>query len=188
MRALVLSMVLLFGVPASAQLLQDGKSGRFMFNLHIGPSIGAKDAITMGAIVLDMGIAVDPGFRAYILMPLQFQFANQSFYVFGFGTSYTVGNIMVPLGFQYDIPIVRGVYISPRFIGGYAAFTASCNNCDTTHAGFIAPELSIKVVFQKRWNVGLHPFSLPIFFRQQPNGDIVTAIQYRILFFGGVNF
>lgn len=189
-KALVVAAVLLgLSLPVSAgPLLQDGKSGRFMFNFHIGPAIGAKDALDMGAIVLDFGIALDNQQRAYLLVPLQFQFSRVSISILGFGTSYTVGTVMVPIGFQYDIPMpVKGLYLSPRIVGGYAAFTASCNNCPTTHAGFIAPELAIKLVLARRWNVGLEPFSLPIFIRDN-NGTTEVSINYRILLFAGVNF
>jgi hypothetical protein len=182
---------------AAPSWMQEGKSGPFMFNLQIGPAIGAKDSINMGAIVLDFAYAVDSRRSAYILFPLQFQFANAGVSVLGFSTSYTIGYIMVPLGFQYDfaIPQVPGLYISPRIVGGYTAFTASCNNCSTTHGGFIAPEATVKLVIARRWNVGLVPFSLPIFIttntNQTPTGtqtNINTSIDYRILFFGGLNF
>jgi hypothetical protein len=48
-------------------------------------------------------------------------------------------------------------------------------------------ELAIKLVIARRWNVGLEPFSLPIFIAVN-NGNSSTAIHHRILFFGGVNF
>jgi hypothetical protein len=67
------------------------------------------------------------------------------------------------------------------------AATASCSGCNTSNAGFIAPELVIKLVIARRWNVGLEPFSLPIFIASN-NGQTTTSIDYRILFFGGVNF
>jgi hypothetical protein len=120
---------------------------------------------------------------------LQFQFANIDYSVFGVGGTTTVGYVMVPLGFQYDIPIhpVPGLYISPRVVGGYVLTTANCNGCSTNNAGFIAPEVAVKLVINKRWNVGLEPFSLPIFIASN-RGQTATSINYRILFFGGVNF
>ncbi len=187
MRTLTVAALLLLSLPVSAQssLLQDGKSGRFMFNLHIGPAIAAKDTLNMGAIVLDFGIALDKQQRAYLLFPLQFQFAEMSVSFLGITARTTYGAVMVPIGFQYDfsIPNVKGFYISPRLVGGYVVTSASCNNCETNHAGFIAPELTLKVVLAKRWNVGLVPFSRPIFI-----GSDNVAIHYRILFFGGANF
>ncbi len=174
---------------ATPTWMQEGKPGPFMFNFQIGPAIGARNAINMGAIVLDFGFAVDPGHNAYLLFPLQFQFANVGVSVFGVSSDYTVGYGMVPIGFQYDlaIPHVPGLYISPRIVGGYVAATASCNGCSTTNAGFIAPEATVKLVIARRWNVGLVPFSLPIFISVD-NGNTSTSIDYRILFFGGVNF
>jgi hypothetical protein len=180
---------------ATPSWMQEDKSGPFMFNLQIGPAIGARNAINMGAIVLDFGIAVDPGKHAYILVPLQFQFANVGVSVLGVSNDYTVGYVMFPVGFQYDIPIhaVPGLYISPRIVAGYVLATASCNNCGTSNLGFIAPELAVKLVIKKRFNVGLYPFSLPIFIARNTNTatnvtTTSTSIDYRILFFGGVNF
>jgi hypothetical protein len=191
MRALVLFVLLTVGSTAHAApgWMQDAKAGPFMFNLHIGPAIGARNAINMGAIVLDFGFALDSGHHAYLLFPLQFQFANVNYNVFGVGGDYTVGYVMVPVGFQYDIsiPPAPGLFISPRIVGGYVAATASCNGCSTSNLGFIAPEVAIKLVIAKRWNVGLEPFSLPIFISRQ-NNNTSTSIHYRILFFGGVNF
>lgn len=188
-----LTLCLFIGLATTAHAtpawMQDAKSGPFMFNLQIGPAIGARDAINMGAIVLDFGFSLDSGHHAYLLFPLQFQFANVSYNVFGVGGDYTVGYVMVPVGFQYDIsiPPAPGLFISPRLVGGYVAATASCNGCSTSNLGFIAPELAIKLVIAKRWNVGLVPFSLPIFIKNQ-NNSTSTSIDYRILFFGGVNF
>jgi hypothetical protein len=197
MRAIVLALAFAataaVATPAHATpaWMQDGKAGPFMFNFQIGPAIGARNATNMGAIVLDFGFAVDSGRHAYLLFPLQFQFADAGYSVFGVSNSYTVGYIMVPAGFQYDIaiPAVPGLYISPRIVGGYVAATASCNGCQTTNAGFIAPEATVKLVIKRRWNVGLVPFSLPIFISHDSNtGNTTTSIDYRILFFGGVNF
>ena len=192
MRTLVLVLLLALAggsAHATPSWMQDGKPGPFMFNLQIGPAIGARNAFNMGAIVLDFGFALDPGHHAYLLFPLQFQFADAGVDVFGLRNDYTVGYVMVPVGFQYDIaiPQVPGLYISPRITGGYVAMTASCNNCATTNAGFIAPEATVKLVIARRWNVGLVPFSLPIFISVD-NGNTSTSIDYRILFFGGVNF
>ena len=192
MRIAVVAL-LLFAVTgraaATPSWMQEDKSGPFMFNLQIGPAIGARNAINMGAIVLDFGFALDAGKHAYLLFPLQFQFADVGVSVFGVSNDYTVGYVMVPIGFQYDIAIhaVPGLYFSPRIVGGYVAATASCNNCSTSNAGFIAPELAVKLVIAKRANVGLYPFSLPIFIGSK-NNQTLTSIDYRILFFGGVNF
>ena len=193
MRTRLLLLVALLSVGGVARaapaIFQDGKAGPFMFNFQIGPAIGARNATNMGAIVLDFGFALDPGRHAYLLFPLQFQFADVGVSVFGVSNDYTIGYVMVPVGFQYDIaiPHVPGLYISPRFVGGYVAATASCNGCNTENAGFVAPEVTVKLVLAQRWNVGIVPFSLPIFISVN-NGNTSTSIDYRILFFGGVNF
>jgi hypothetical protein len=187
----VAALLLCVARPAAAApgWMQPGKPGPFMLNLQIGPAIGARNAINMGAIVLDLGFALDHDRNAYLLFPLQFQFADVSYNVFGVGGDYTVGYIMVPLGFQYDIaiPQVPGLYVSPRLVGGYVAATESCNNCQTSNAGFIAPEATLKLVINKRVNVGLVPFSLPIIIGSNSTGGTTVSIDYRILFFAGVN-
>jgi len=192
MRNFILALLLTLAsasARATPTWMQEGKAGPFMFNLQIGPAIGARNAFNMGAIVLDFGFALDPARNAYLLFPLQFQFADAGYSVLGVNRGYTVGYVMVPIGFQYDIaiPHVPGLYISPRIVGGYVAATASCNGCATTNAGFIAPEATVKLVIARRWNVGLVPFSLPIFISVD-NGNTSTSIDYRILFFGGANF
>lgn len=191
LRILPLLAILTVGGAARAtpSLLQDGKAGPFMFNFQIGPAIGARNAINMGAIVLDFGFALDPGRHAYLLFPLQFQFADAGYDILGTGTDYTIGFVMVPIGFQYDIAIpgLPGFYLSPRFVGGYVLGTASCNGCGTANGGFVAPEVTAKLVLGRRWNVGLVPFSLPIFIGVD-HGNTTVSIDYRILFFGGVNF
>ena len=183
--------LLSFAARASAypSWMSEDRSGRFMFNFKSGLASGARDAITMGAIVLDFGIALDEAKRAYLLFPLQFQFADVNYFVLGSGGDFTVGYIMVPLGFEYDIPIhaLPGFSIAPRLVAGYAALTSSCSGCNTANAGFIAPEVDLKMTLAKRWNVGLEPFSLPVFIASS-NGNTATSISYRILFFGGVNF
>src|SRR5579859_2240 len=115
--------------------MQEGKAGRWMFNFKFGPAITAKSfgflggggvvcngfAVcnpTMGAIVLDFGVAVDARYNAYIILP------SPEFQVHDF---YSI--VMLPVGFQYDIAIhkVPGLYITPRLELGYAAIIPNCN-------------------------------------------------------------
>jgi hypothetical protein len=160
------------GSTASADNLGAPKVGPWMFNFHIGPVVGINGyGYTSGAIVLDFGYALDGGRNAYLLFPFQVEFAE-------FGAI-----IMVPLGFQYDIKLpvnAVGLYLTPRFVAGYAAATGGGN---TFSDGFIMPEFGIKAVFMGRWNAGFTPISVPIFF-----GQTGTFANWRILFYGGVNF
>jgi hypothetical protein len=175
--------------------MQPGKSGRWMFNLGFGPAITAKSGVTagscgfgvdckptMGAIVLEMGVAVDSKFNAYIILPIpQFQ-------VHDLGSA-----IMLPVGFQYDIAPapakVPDLYITPRFEIGYAALVPSCNvpGCDTVSAGFVEIAVGGKLIFAKRWNVQFEPMSLRVFFGNN-NGFNFSAVTYALIFKGGVNF
>ena len=109
--AIALFAVLAAGrAEAAPSWMSPEKSGPFMFNLQIGPAIGARNAINMGALVLDFGFALDSGRHAYLLFPLQFQFANAGVNVFGVNNDYTIGYIMVPVVFEYyiDIPPAPG--------------------------------------------------------------------------------
>lgn len=150
------------------------KVGRFMANFKIGPSFGAYNAGHQGAIVLELGWSVLPNKNAYLLFPLQFQFASGG------------GAVILPVGFQYDIAIAKvpGLYLYPRLSLAYAAFIASAfGSTSTTHFGALIPEFGAKYVLKGRWNFGGEIFSLPIFFN---SGG--AAIQYRILLSAGMNF
>ena len=150
------------------------KVGRFMANFKIGPAIGAHNAGHQGAIVLEAGWSVLPNKNAYLLFPLQFQFAEGG------------GAIILPVGFQYDIGIkqVPGLYLYPRLSLGYAAFIASAlGQTTTTHFGVLMPEFGAKYVYKGRYNFGGEIFSLPIYFAEGG-----AAVQYRILLSAGMNF
>ncbi len=167
------------GEPASsgegsAPAAPSDKVGRFMANFKIGPAIGAHNAGHQGAIVLEAGWSVLPNKNAYLLFPLQFQFAEGG------------GAIILPVGFQYDIGIkqVPGLYLYPRLSFGYAAFIASAlGQTATTHFGVLMPEFGAKYVYKGRYNFGGEIFSLPIYFN-----DGGAAVQYRILLSAGMNF
>src|SRR5262245_18942594 len=115
------------GQPRAAFLqTQGGKAGSFMVNLKLGPSIpaflndlpsgaSALDAIPAEfAMELELGFALDRDRNAYLLFPFQFEVATQRVAIPFFGTvSSTLTTVMVPVGFQYDIPIaaVPGLYV-----------------------------------------------------------------------------
>jgi hypothetical protein len=192
------AIILLFGYLGSSVAhadsiwTQTGKSGRFMFNLKLGPAFAAYDDLApggnatgcsvatpaacdqgtlgvTGTIMFDFGFAVTPDKNGYLLFPIQFQVAKAGSFV------------MIPVGFQYDIPLpVKGLYLTPRISLGYAAYVIRGHR--VADLGFITPEFGVKYVIARRWNVGVDPFSLPIFF-----GDF-TAVSYRLLIYGGVNF
>jgi len=162
------------GESASAATAPSDKVGRFIANFKIGPAIGAHNAGHHGAIVLEAGWSVLPNKNAYLLLPLQFQFAEGG------------GAVILPVGFQYDIGIskVPGLYLYPRFSVGYAAFFASAfGQTTTTHFGVILPEFGAKYVYKGRFNFGGEIFSLPIYFAEGG-----AALQYRILLSAGLNF
>jgi hypothetical protein len=196
----VVALLVTLAAPAAHALppwMQNGKTGRFMFNLKLGPSIGVDNVITQFAIVPEMGIAVDRDFNAYIILPLP-----------AFQVAFDQSIIQVPIGFQYDIAIkaVPGLYISPAVTTGFAAIIYDYNNntCPTCQtgtipAGFFQPEVGGKLIFNRRFNVGFVPFSLPIYFGNTqhgivtPNGTLVNGgsfafVSYRILVYGGINF
>lgn len=153
------------------------KAGRFMFNFKIGPAFGVYSAGHSGAIVLDFGWSVLPNKNAYLLIPLQFQFAQG------------VGSVIIPVGFQYDFQMpLKNLFIYPRLSIGYAAFFGGGA---TVHTGTFIPEFGAKYVFRGRWNFGAELFSLPIFFGRVSSfgqDTVSTSVFYRMLFYAGVNF
>ena len=147
-----------------------GKTGPVMLNLKFGGAFGLNVPASQFALQIEAGFAVDQARRAYIVVPINFQFSPG------------VTVIMLPVGFQYDFPLpVPGLYIYPRAFVGYAPIVGS--NGAVVHTGVIAPEVGIKYVLKRRWNFGLEPFSLPVLFGQG-GGAIVF---YRFLFYAGVN-
>ncbi len=158
------------------------KNGPFMMNFRGGPSFGVANNDNVrftGALGLDFGFAVSPDYAAYIILTPNLQFRD-SFY-----------NIQIPIGFQYDIRIARGLYLYPRASIGYSAqiFTSSFDygpfryyRSDTVHGGILIPEFGLKYVVNGALNLGFEPFSLPVFF----NGDGYN-IWYRFMFYIGFN-
>ena len=180
----LLSALSVLSPPAHAFRNEPGKAGRLMFNPKLGAAIGIPGDRVQHAstgdqltLQLDFGVALDRQRSAYLLFPAQFQVGR---------TGYSM--IMVPLGFQYDIPIraVPGLYLYPRLTVGYAAFVldgAGPVRGRTVDLGFVMPEFGAKYVLHRRWNFGFEPFGLPVFFNARQ-----VALNYRLLFYAGVNF
>ena len=156
------------------------KAGRFMLNLKIGPApcIYPSGCNThQGALALDLGYAISADRNAYVVLPIQLQF-QQNF-----------TGIIVPVGFQYDIPLPpKGLYLYPRLLFGYAAGvttgpSGTPNQVQTAHKGFLAPEMGLKYVLNGRFNFGGEFFSLPLFFDKDG-----STLFYRIMLSAGVNF
>ena len=78
--------------------MQEGKAGKFMFNLKVGPAISAHGTglsdryatgycggihrncgFTRGTLVFDFGFAVDADNLAYIVIPLQLEVTGSDF-------------------------------------------------------------------------------------------------------------
>jgi hypothetical protein len=191
--ALALALVVATAGAAHAfpSWMQDDKAGRFMFNLKIGPAPTVKTAepgdfkLVPFALVLDFGVAVDGKRRAYLLFSLQFHLHDQ------------FNAVIVPFGFQYDIPIPRvpGLYITPRALVGYAAVIPSngFNGNNVINTAFLEFAGGAKFVFGKRWNVGFEPFGLTV--ALWDNGQLApgasgtsSVVAYRLLWYGGANF
>ncbi len=185
-RAAALCLVLLWAGPARAYTemvvatSMTEKAGRVMLNLRFGPPIDLVNSANMFAVGIDLGGAITLNRNGYVLLQPEVQF----------GSDLTA--VLVPAGFQYDIPLpLRGLYIYPRISMGYAAFISSytdragpitVTSRGTTHLGVAIPELGIKYVARGRFNFAFEPFSLPVFF----NGE-TYAIQWRLMFSVGLN-
>lgn len=171
-----LRVIIYYGHPVE-------KAGLFMMNFRGGPAFGVANADNslrfVGALGVDLGFAVSRDYNAYIVLTPQLQLRDSFF------------NISLPIGFQYDIRIARGLYLYPRASIGYSAliFTSSFDYgpfryyaSTTVHGGILIPEFGLKYVVNGRLNLGFEPFSLPVFF----NGDGYN-IWYRFMFYIGFN-
>lgn len=160
------------------------KNGRGMLNLRGGLAMGVvnadRDLRTLGMLGIDLGVALSDDYNAYLVLTPQLDL-RQGLY-----------NVMVPLGFQYDIRLARGLYLYPRVSLGYAAMisTASIDfgslhisSSEITHGGVGIPELGLKYIVNGRFNIGIEPVSFPIFFT-----DKDYAVWYRALLFLGGTF
>ncbi|MCS6913439.1 MAG: hypothetical protein RMK29_17105 [Myxococcales bacterium] len=161
-----------------------------MFNLRMGGAFGVYYGSGSGYYYVrgpdffvlqpEAGFAVTKDRNGYLLAPVQFELTPG------------LAVVMLPFGFQYDIPLpVPGLYLTPRISGGYAAWVSTGYVYGpyyggyygaTSHTGFMMPEFGAKYVIKGRINAGGELFSLPIFFG--PGG---AAVQYRVLFYGGIN-
>jgi hypothetical protein len=160
------------------------KSGRVMLNARGGLAVGIANAggdlSLLGMVGLDLGVAVSAHYNAYLILTPQVDLRPGLF------------NVMVPLGFQYDIRLARGLYLYPRASIGYSAlisnvstdfgmFRFSANQ--VIHGGVAIPELGLKYVVNGRFNIGFEPLSFPVFFT-----DKDFAVWYRATVFLGFNF
>ena len=205
---LVILCTLVGTARAFPSWMDPAKKGPFMFNLKFGAAIGLRDVVTgpgnipsirgddFFALVLDFGFAVTSDHNAYLVVPLQFQVHDTGAQcpitgqICTFASNQPWQVVMIPFGFQYDIPIkaVPGLYITPRLIVGYAAYIPDVGN--TVNAGFVAPELGVKLVIKRMVNVGFEPLSLPIFFAPgyPSSGHTFVTVDWRLLWYAGMNF
>lgn len=153
------------------------KVGRFMANFKIGPAICLYACSHQGMMLIEIGYSVLPNKNAYLLLPLQAQFAPNG------------SVVMVPIGFQYDlaVPRVPGLYFYPRFSVGYALIIDNVNSsAPQTHGGVIIPEFGVKYVYHGRFNIGGEFFSLPLI--MGPTAVGYLNLYYRISLSAGLNF
>lgn len=202
----VAALIALGAVLGSGAAHAQDKAGPVMLNLKLGPSIpvaikdqpsgsSATDVLPVSfSLTLEGGIALDQARQAYLVLPFQILVGTKSASAFGFSYSLTSTRVVVPIGFQYDIPIraVPGLFLYPRASLGYQAYIVSASGQrDTTHGLQVAPEFGVKYVLRRRWNFALEPFSLPVsvLFPRDNSGSVQSGwiIDYRINFSAGVN-
>lgn len=169
---------------AEAEDYDPAKSGRVMLNARGGIAVGIanteQDLRLLGMVGIDFGVAVDEHRNAYIVFTPQVDLQKNTY------------NVMVPLGFQYDIRLTRGLYLTPRMSLGYSALISNAS-ADfgslhfsvnrVIHGGVAIPELGLKYVINGRFNIGIEPLSFPIFFNTED-----YAAWYRANAFLGLNF
>jgi hypothetical protein len=182
--ALLLSLLAGIGRADASEDEHEYKAGRVMLNARGGLAVGIANAdhdlYLLGMVGLDLGVAVSSNYNAYIVLTPQLDLRDGLY------------NVMVPLGFQYDIRLFRGLFLYPRISLGYAAFISNASidfgplhfsASDVIHGGVAIPELGLKLVLSGRLNIGIEPLSVPIFFT-----DKNYAAWYRVNVFLGGNF
>ncbi len=158
---------------------------RFMANLKLGfaPIIYGGTGVDQNPLyfnfTLELGVALCCNRQLYLVFPFGIQYKN-----FDAGSE-TV--IEVPIGVQYDVHLVAGLYLPVQLVVGYAAVIDSPteNATTTVHEVLIRPTAGLKYVIAGRGNVGIDIFSLPVVIAT-PDGHVV--LQYRLMFYGGINF
>lgn len=159
----------MFGVVAALSASKPAAAADSMwFNMKLGPSIGASNAVTQFALQFEFAYKLIP--NGYLLVPFQMQFGNG------------VTSLGFPLGFQYDIAIpgVKGLFLYPRLAIGYGLFVPS--GADAQHAFLLIPGFGVKYVLKERWQFGFEPFELPVGIGN------ATGVSYRLNFYAGMRF
>jgi hypothetical protein len=178
------ALALLASGARADEMQNEDKGGRMMLNVRGGPAFGIvnanQDVQFLGMVGVDLGVAVSADYNAYLVLTPQVDL-RKDFY-----------NIMVPLGFQYDIRLAPGLYLYPRASLGYSAMIKNASvdigqlnlsASQITHGGVGIPELGLKYVAGRHFNIGVEPVSVPIFFTANS-----YAIWYRALLFLGGTF
>lgn len=162
---------------------QGEKPGPWMFNLKMGGAFSlfygdGYHYLSYPHFFLleaEAGLALDKNRAAYLIFSPQFALRGD------------MSMIMLPFGFQYDIPLpLPGLYLTPRASAGFGAviyngfYYAGYNTSE--FVGFVTPEFGAKYVLKGRLNFGAELFSLPIIF-----GSNGVAVHYRALIYGGIN-
>lgn len=162
---------------------QGEKPGPWMFNLKMGGAFSVLVGRDYGyynypayfILEAEAGLAVDRNRAAYLILSPQFAVQPD------------ISLVMLPFGFQYDIPMpLPGLYLTPRISAGFGGllyhgyYAAGYGTSD--FVGFVTPEFGAKYVLKGRLNFGAELFSLPIIF--SGNG---VMLQYRALIYGGIN-
>ncbi len=156
---------------------------RLMINLKLGPGAFAsvwEDGAIFN-ITAEFGIRLWKD-RLYLIFPVS--------YIYQPNTSSSAFHL--PIGIEYDQPIVRGLYVTFALSAGFALFEFPFKTLDfqtgnptfgsTAHyGGVVTPEIGIKYTIRNRVNLGIDLLSFPIQFDDQKVGGI-----YRCNFYVGV--
>jgi PEGA domain len=159
------------------------RAGRWMLNAKLGFSQTVYLSVDQPlplyfTFTIEAGFAICCHRQLYLVFPFSIQYKD-----FGGGATNVI--LELPLGAQYDLHLVNALYLTLQLSIGYAVVVRSSPTAgDTIHGGVIRPTAGVKYVIAGRGNVGIDVFNLPILFNQ----DGVGAIEYRMMFYGGVNF
>jgi hypothetical protein len=160
------------------------KAGPMMFNAQLGGAVGLHQSngvspdrpqANTAAGSVELAFAITPDRRGYVFVPFQYQ-----------GPGYFWDAFMFSAGFEYDIKLAeKGPFLTARIQAGYGLVWSLPS---LLHFGFVIPELGLKWVLKKRWNIGFTWFSMPIAFGSDDSHQWATPLFYRVALNVGVNF
>jgi hypothetical protein len=152
-----------------------GKAGPYMINVKGGPSFNVAGEDLAAVVQADLGYAILRGQGSH--------FSDGDFYLV-LSPEVEVGefvSLQLPLGFQYEFAVARGLFVYPRSTVGYGVII-NPGDGESGDAFVWTHALGAKYLVSEDFHLGVEPVSVPL---HVGAGD--PQIEYRALGYGGVN-